>query len=194
MNRRKFVRSGLISSVALASVRALAEDKAKGTEAVPAPQSFELDELTIDDLQKGMGAGKYTAQTLAQKYLERIEEIDKRGHTIKSVIETNPEALAIATALDTERKAGRVRGRLHGIPVLIKDNIDTHDRMMTTAGSLALAGSIPLQDSSVAKKAARRRRGDHRQDELERMGELSFQPFQQWLERARRPDQESLRP
>ena len=113
---------------------------------------FELDELTIDDLQKGMGSGKYTAQTLTQKYLDRVEDIDQRGPTIKSVIEKNPDALAIATALDNERKAGRVRGRLHGIPVVIKDNIDTHDRMMTTAGSLALAGSIPLQDSSVAKK------------------------------------------
>jgi amidase len=87
-----------------------------------------------------------------QKYLERIDEIDKRGHAINSVIEINPEALALAAGLDNERKTGRVRGRLHGVPVLIKDNIDTHDRMMTTAGSLALAGSIPLQDSSVARK------------------------------------------
>jgi amidase len=150
MNRRKFVRNGLISGVALASVRALTDDSAS---AVRAPQSFELDEVTIDDLQKGMASGKYTAQTLAQKYLERIADIDdKSGPGINSVLETNPEALAIATALDKERKAGRVRSRLHGIPVLIKDNIDTHDRMMTTAGSLALAGSIPLQDSSVARK------------------------------------------
>jgi len=152
MNRRKFVRSGLISGVALASVRALAGDSAKGAAAVRSPQSFELDELTIDDLLKGMASGQYTAQTLAQKYLERIDEIDKRGPAINSVIEINPEALAIAAALDNERKAGRVRGRLHGVPVLIKDNIDTHDRMLTTAGSLALAGSIPLQDSFVVRK------------------------------------------
>ena len=152
MNRRKFVRSGLISGMGLASVRALAEDKPKGRGAVAPPPSFELDELTIDDLQKGLGSGKYTSQTLTQKYLDRVEDIDQRGPTIKSVIEKNPDAPAIATALDNERKAGRVRGNLHGIPVVIKDNIDTHDRMMTTAGSLALAGSIPLQDSSVAKK------------------------------------------
>jgi amidase len=152
MNRRKFVRSGLISGVALAGVRALANDSAKGADAVSSPQSFELDEVTIDDLQKGMTSGKYTAQSLAQTYLGRIADIDKNGPAINSVIETNPEALAIAAALDNERKAGRVRGRLHGVPVLIKDNIDTHDRMMTTAGSLALAGSIPLQDSSVARK------------------------------------------
>lgn len=137
MNRRKFVRSGLIGGVALASVRALTEDSAKGADALPSPQSFELDEVTVGDLQKGMASGKYTAQSLAQKYLERIADIDKRGPAINSVIETNPEALAIAAALDNEQKAGRVRGRLHGIPVLIKDNIDTHDRMTTTAGSLA---------------------------------------------------------
>jgi amidase len=152
MNRRKFVRSGLIGGVALASVRVLADDKAKSADAVPAPQSFELDEATINDLQTGMASGKYMAQSLTQKYLDRIAEIDKNGPGINSVIEANPEALTIAAALDNERKAGRVRGRLHGIPVLIKDNIDTHDRMMTTAGSLALAGSIPLQDSTVAKK------------------------------------------
>jgi amidase len=152
MNRRKFVRSGLIGGMGLASVRALADDKAKSANFVRPPQSFELDEARINDLQTGMASGKYTAQSLTQKYLDRITEIDKNGPGINSVIETNPEALAIAAALDNERKTGRVRGQLHGIPVLIKDNIDTHDRMMTTAGSLALAGSIPLQDSSVVKK------------------------------------------
>ena len=152
MNRRKFVRNGLISGVALASVRALADDSTKIVDTLTPPQSFELDEVTTDDLQKGMASGKYTSQTVVQKYLERIDEIDQHGHLLKSVIEVNPEASSIAAALDNERKGGRVRGRLHGVPVLIKDNIDTHDRMMTTAGSLALAGSIPLQDSSVAKR------------------------------------------
>src|SRR3954467_6041739 len=89
---------------------------------------------------------------LGRKYLDRIDDIDKHGPAINAVIEINPDALSIAAALDNARKAGRLRGPLHGIPVLIKDNIDTHDRMMTTAGSLALAGSIPLQDSTVAKK------------------------------------------
>ena len=149
MNRRKFVRSGLVGSMALASVHALAGDRAPV--AAP-PQAFELDEVTIDDLQKGMASGKYTAQSLTQKYLDRINTIDKHGPAINSVIEINPDALAIAGSLDNERKAGRRRGPLHGIPVLIKDNIGTHDRMMTTAGSLALAGSIPLQDSFVAQK------------------------------------------
>jgi len=150
MNRRKFVRRGLIGGVALASVRALAGDRNHAV--VTAPQSFELNEVTIDDLQTGMAAGRYTAQSLTQKYLSRIDEIDKRGPAINSVIEINHDALAIAAALDHERKTGKVRGRLHGIPILIKDNIDTHDRMMTTAGSLALAGSTPSQDSTVAKK------------------------------------------
>ena len=151
MNRRKFVRNGLMSGIALASVRTLAEDRSETANA-PAPQTFELDELTIDDFQKGMASGRFTAMTLTQKYLDRVTEIDKRGPAINAVIETNPDALPIAAGLDNERKNGRLRGPLHGIPVLIKDNIDTHDRMMTTAGSLALAGSIPLQDSTVAKK------------------------------------------
>src|SRR5256714_8828568 len=99
-----------------------------------------------------MSSGKHTAHSLARKYLDRIDEVDKHGPTINAVIELNPDALAIASDLDKERKAGRVRGPLHGVPILIKDNIDTHDRMTTTAGSLALAGSIPLQDATVAKK------------------------------------------
>jgi amidase len=152
MNRRKFVHRGLLAGVTLASVRALSENKADAADVVQPPQSFVLDEATINDLQTGMASGKYSAQSVTQKYLDRIAEIDKKGPGINAVIEINPEALAIASALDNERKTGRVRGRLHGIPVLIKDNVDTHDRMTTTAGSLALAGSIPLQDSSVAKK------------------------------------------
>src|SRR5260370_25199672 len=99
-----------------------------------------------------MDSGRYTAYSLARKYLDRIDDVDKHGPAINSVIELNPDALSIATDLDKERKAKGARGPLHGIPVLIKDNIDTHDRMTTTAGSLALGGSNPLQDSFVAKK------------------------------------------
>ena len=133
-----------------------------------APKPFELNEVTIAELQNGMKSGKYTSHSITEKYLQRIEEIDKRGPAINSVIEINPDALAIATALDRERKEkGSSRGPLHGIPVLIKDNIDTADRMMTTAGSLALLGSTPAQDSFVAKATARSRRRDSRQDEPE---------------------------
>jgi amidase len=116
------------------------------------PAAFELEELTIAELQRGMQSGKYSARSLVEKYTDRINEIDKHGPTLKSVIELNPDAEAIAAALDRERKERGVRSPLHGIPILIKDNIDTQDRMMTTAGSLALIGTKPFQDASVAKK------------------------------------------
>ncbi|MFZ0952049.1 MAG: amidase [Candidatus Sulfotelmatobacter sp.] len=123
---------------------------------VPPPQinPFELDEITISELQDGMKSGKFTAHSLVEKYTERIEEIDKDKHgpAINSIIELNPDGLSIADSLDKERKEKGPRGPMHGIPVLIKDNIDTADRMMTTAGSLALLGSKPLQDSHVAQK------------------------------------------
>src|SRR6266513_4047089 len=149
MNRRNFVRNGLLSSVALATVRSVAAGSPEKAGAMGPPAAFELDELTVDELQSGMVSGKYSAHSLTRKYLDRIDDIDKRGPAINAVIEVNPDALSIAADLDKERKAGRMRGRLHGIPMLIKDNIDTHDRMTTTAGSLALGGSIPLQDSFV---------------------------------------------
>jgi amidase len=113
---------------------------------------FELDELTISDLQDGMKSGRFTARSLVEKYSNRIDEIDKHGPAINSIIELNPDALAIADQLDQERKARGARSPLHGVPVLIKDNIDTADRMMTTAGSLALVGSRPAKDSFVAEK------------------------------------------
>jgi len=150
MNRRRFVRTGLFSSVALATVTNLAEGATEKSATPPA--ASELDELTTSDLQAGMKSGKYTARSITRMYLDHIDEIDKHGPAINAVIELNPDAPAIADALDNERRAGRVRGPLHGVPVLIKDNIDTHDRMTTTAGSLALGGSIPLQDSFVASK------------------------------------------
>jgi amidase len=115
-------------------------------------KAFELEEITIAELQDGMKSGQYTARSIAEKYLARIEAMDSNGPAIRSVIETNPDALAIAEELDKERKAKGLRGPLHGIPVLIKDNIDTRDRMMTTAGSLALVGAKPLKDSFVAQK------------------------------------------
>ncbi|HWF92125.1 MAG TPA: amidase family protein, partial [Terriglobales bacterium] len=112
----------------------------------------ELDEATIAQLQDGMAAEKFSAQELARKYLERIEEIDKRGPAVNSIIELNPDALSVAASLDSERKQKGPRGPLHGIPIVIKDNIDTGDRMQTTAGSLALMGSHAAKDSFVARK------------------------------------------
>jgi amidase len=152
--RRRFLRNSLATGAAMAAVPALAAGRESAAPQDPQaqPKPFELEEVTLADLQAGMGSGKYSAYSIAEKYLWRIEEIDKRGPALASVIEINPEAPAIAAALDKERQAGKVRGPLHGIPVLIKDNFDTADRMQTTAGSLALLGSRPTRDSFVAQK------------------------------------------
>lgn len=107
---------------------------------------------TISELQKKMQAGELTARQLAVLYLEQIDSVDKNGPHLNSVIELNPDALKIADTLDTERKAGKVRGALHGIPILIKDNIDTHDRMQTTAGSLALEGNFAAKDAFIVRQ------------------------------------------
>lgn len=154
MNRRSFVRRSIAGAAGAAAATVSVRARSESPETAPhaLPPAFELDELTVADLQAGMSSGKYSAQSLTRKYLDRIDDIDRRGPSVNSVIELNPDAQAIAAEMDRERKAGRVRGPLHGVPVLIKDNIDTHDRMMTTAGSLALAGSIPSQDSTVARK------------------------------------------
>ena len=152
MRRREFVERVAGGAAAMAVAlpgRAAAEPAAQMASQV-AP--FELEEATIADLQKGMESGKWTSRAICEAYLKRIAEVDRQGPTLRSILETNPDALAIADALDRERKSGKTRGPLHGIPVLIKDNLDTHDKMTTTAGSLALEGSIPAQDSTVCKK------------------------------------------
>ena len=115
-------------------------------------QSLNLEEATLGDLEQGFRSGRFTARALAEWYLARIDALDKHGPRVNSVIEINPEALAIAEALDRERAAKGPRGPLHGVPLLIKDNIDTADRMQTTAGSLALAGSIAARDAFVAER------------------------------------------
>ncbi|HET7214125.1 MAG TPA: amidase [Terriglobia bacterium] len=111
---------------------------------------FELDETTISSLQDAMKSGRMTSHTITEKYLARIEELDRKGPSLHAVIEVNPDALSMARDLDRERKAKGPRGPLHGIPVLVKDNVGTADRMTTTAGSCALEGSIPARDSFVA--------------------------------------------
>ena len=154
-SRRKFLRHAVIASSAAAAYPALgaARDITHPAKALAGEvKPFELDEITIAELQDGMNSGKFTAGSLVEKYTARIEEIDKREPAVNAVIELNPDAEAIADKLDQERKAKGPRGPLHGIPVLIKDNIDTADRMMTTAGSLALVGSRPPKDSFVAQK------------------------------------------
>jgi amidase len=111
-----------------------------------------MEEQTIRQLQQQMTSGEMTALALTQLYLQRIESLDRNGPRVNSVIEVNPEAEALAEALDAERRAGRVRGPLHGIPILLKDNIDTGDRMQTTAGSLALEGTPARRDAFVVRR------------------------------------------
>jgi amidase len=115
-------------------------------------EPFELEELTFGAFQKRMETGAETARSITQKYLSRIASLDRRGPELCSILEVNPDALSIADSLDGERRAGHVRGPLHGIPILLKDNIGTADRMTTTAGSLALEGSVPSADSAVARR------------------------------------------
>ena len=116
------------------------------------PGRFELDEMTVAQLQEAMTSGRYTSRRLVDLYLQRIETIDRNGPALRSVIEVNPDARTIATAMDAERRAKGTRGPLHGIPIVIKDNIDTADKMSTSAGSLALEGSIAPRDAFVVER------------------------------------------
>jgi len=153
IDRREFVRAGVTAgALAFSEPRSLFATPTSGTKHVRANAAFELEEITVAQLQEGMTSGKYTARSLAEAYLSRIDEMDRGGPRVNSVIETNPDALAIADTMDRERRDGRVRGPLHGIPVLIKDNIDTADRMRTSAGSLALADAIAPKDAFVTAR------------------------------------------
>jgi amidase len=156
INRRKFLRAGLLGGVGAAVAGSDFRSEAARALASLAgePQGggkFDWEELTVRDAQAAMASGRLSARRLTEMYLERIERIDRRGPALNSVIETNPDAVSIAEALDRERKAGRVRGPLHGVPVIIKDNIATADRMETTAGSLALVGARPASDAFIVK-------------------------------------------
>ena len=157
MKRRNFITNTTLAAIGITSILATScspksnkdklEDKDAKTE-----DDFELNEITISELQDKMASGKYTSEQITKLYLDRIEAIDKKGIKLNAVIEINPEALAIAKAMDKERKEGKIRSSLHGIPILIKDNIDTADKMMTTAGSLALVGNIASKDAFIVNK------------------------------------------
>jgi amidase len=151
--RRKFLQLTALAGAATLTRPAIAATRsdAEATRVTRA-KPFELDELTITELQARLTSGKLSVVALAKKYLARISEIDNRGPALRSVLELNPDALSIAAALDRERKSKGSRGPMHGIPVLIKDNIATQDRMTTTAGSLALAGSIAPRDAFVVEQ------------------------------------------
>jgi amidase len=151
--RRKFLQLTALAGAATLTRPAIAATRsdAEATRVTRA-KPFELDEVTITELQARLTSGKLSVVALAKKYLARISEIDNRGPALRSVLELNPDALSIAAALDRERKSKGSRGPMHGIPVLIKDNIATQDRMTTTAGSLALAGSIAPRDAFVVEQ------------------------------------------
>ena len=151
-NRRNFIRTGLFVGAGAVGLPVLHAPGQSGCPPATDVAAFELDEITISQLADGMSSGKYTARAIAEKYLARIEAIDRHGPALNSVIEINPDALEIAEKLDAERKEKGSRGPLHGIPILLKDNLDTADKMMTTAGSLALVGSKPSKDSFVVQR------------------------------------------
>ena len=165
VNRRGFLRSSALAGAALAGVPAACGPASEpqaggpaggapdGTEDAPTgnlQERFDLEEVALADIAAAIAAGERTSRSVTEAYLSRIAALDREGPGLRSVIETNPEALEIAAALDRERAEGRIRSPIHGVPILLKDNIDTADRMTTTAGSLALDGSIPADDAFVA--------------------------------------------
>ena len=154
MNRRDFLRRTATGSAFAVSglFPGCSTRKPLSSDAGFNLESFELAEVSVAELQRGMVSGKYSSEKLVRLYLRRIDEVDRTGPTLRAVIELNPDALAIARTLDQERKSSGPRGPLHGIPVLIKDNIGTRDRMTTTAGSLALEGSIAPRDSFLVER------------------------------------------
>jgi len=162
-SRRAFLGGTLLGGAALAVPAPLFGGGLEGGAAAPAPQppmpapaaaaeEFELAEATIAELQASLVAGRRTSRGLVEAYLARIAALDRRGPELRALLEINPEALAVADAVDAERRAKGARGPLHGIPILLKDNIATHDLMTTTAGSLALAGSVPARDAWVVRR------------------------------------------
>lgn len=154
MDRRSFLKKGSLAGITLPVVlpENRSETNTENEESYKPFKDLDLNEVTVDELQDKMQKGELSAVAAVKWYLKRIDEVDKNGPAINSVIELNPDALAIAEVLDKERKSGTVRGPLHGVPVLIKDNIDTADKMMTTAGSLALEGNIASKDAFIVKK------------------------------------------
>jgi len=154
MKRRNFIQLGTITcTIPFLGIRAsVPSDTNEKTASSGNEQSFELEEWTVDELQKAMESGEYSSRQICALYLKRIKEKDQSENGLNSVIELNPDALLIADQLDLERSEGNVRGPLHGIPVMIKDNIDTGDKMMTTAGSFALAGSTAPDDAFIVER------------------------------------------
>ncbi|MBW7933991.1 MAG: amidase [Gemmatimonadaceae bacterium] len=154
LSRRDFVSltAAGVAAASTASSASAGETRAADADATRVPREDALFEKCAAELSAMMARGALTSRALVERYLQRIAAMDKQGPAVNAVIELNPQARTIADVLDAERKAGQVRGPLHGIPVLIKDNIDTADQMRTTAGSLALADSRPLQDAFIVQR------------------------------------------
>src|SRR5579859_436382 len=149
MHRRTFIRNTSITALMLPwALEACTAKKASLSEG----SEINLDESTIADLQNKMKTGELTSKAITTYYLKKIDQLDKNGPAINAVIEVNPDALAIAEQLDKERSENKIRGPLHGIPILIKDNIDTADKMLTTAGSIALEGNHASKDAFIVSK------------------------------------------
>src|SRR5436305_6942093 len=149
-DRRQFLQTGISTAAGIAILPKWLAAQTRSSQ-TPA-NAANLDEITLEALRSGLNSGQFTSRGLTQYYLSRIATIDQSGHKVNSVIELNPDAQAIADDLDRERRAKGPRGPLHGIPILIKDNIATADRMQTTAGSMALVGSRPPKDSFVVAR------------------------------------------
>ncbi|MGI8672130.1 MAG: amidase family protein, partial [Luteitalea sp.] len=158
MHRRQFLQraaaggAGMSSALGAVSSSPDAAARQQRRAESNAPGDDRIVERSVADLQQAMRDGRVTSRQLTQAYLRRIDAVDRQGPTLNSVIEVNPEALEIAEAMDAEQRRGALRGPLHGIPVLIKDNIDTADRMKTTAGSLAMVDARPLRDAFIVTR------------------------------------------
>lgn len=157
INRRSFIKNGSLAGFGLMGVignHGAASSPTPDSEYGESPSGDQnadpdLIEMSIPGLQELMETGRMTSKDITQWYLNRIDQIDKKGPMLNSVVEINPDALTIAAQMDEERKTGKIRSRLHGIPVLVKENIDTGDKMMTTAGSLALTGNKASADAFI---------------------------------------------
>jgi len=159
MDRRKFIQNGSLAGLSIAAIATGCNNTNKSVEINSSNKDynyekddFPINEITIFELQKKMKAGEYSSRKITELYLNRIAAVDQSGPLLNSVIEINPDALDIADKMDQERKAGKLRGPLHGIPILIKDNINTGDQMMTTAGALALKGNVVTKDAFIIQK------------------------------------------
>lgn len=153
MKRRNFLQLGaLTSAIPFVGLKACSPASNKKVSDSLDDSQFELEEWTVEQLQEAMTSGRYSSRAICELYMGRIKDKDQSDNGLNSVIELNPEALEIADQLDKERSEGNVRGPLHGIPIMVKDNIDSGDKMMTTAGSLALAGVSAPKDSFIVMK------------------------------------------